>query len=180
MDLHLTLRCLGMPAEDPSFMFGDNHTVIDVASFPRGKSHKRHIALSFHRTRFTIATGVVRHHHVASDRNPADILSEHWDFRSVWPQLYPLLFWPGDTADLIPSHQPTSQDVPVLDDKSKESKDGAQASPPQDLSAPSHPTQESNPTADSPVVEMIFDAVRSRPSSRGALEDDFWSCTTEL
>ena len=56
----------------------------------------------------------------------------------MWPQLYPLLFWPGDTADLIPKKdQPTSSDVPVLDDKSKESKDGAQASPPQDTSAPS-------------------------------------------
>ena len=141
IDLRITLRYLGVPVEGPSYMFGDNKTVVDTASFPHGKLHKRHVALSFHRTRYAIAAGAVQYHHVAGDRNPADILSKHWDFRSVWPQLYPLLFWPGDTADLIPKKdQPTSQDVPVLDDTSRESKDGAQASPPKDTSAPSDST----------------------------------------
>ena len=31
--------------------------------------------------------------------NPADILSKHWDYASVWSQLKPLLFWIGDTAE---------------------------------------------------------------------------------
>jgi len=38
---------------------------------------------------------------VKGSTNPADILSKHWDFASVWPQLKPVPFWSGDTADLI-------------------------------------------------------------------------------
>ena len=32
--------------------------------------------------------------------NPADILSKHWEFASIWPILKPLLFWKGDTHEL--------------------------------------------------------------------------------
>ena len=32
--------------------------------------------------------------------NPADILSNHWEFVNIWPLLKPLLFWKGDTDDL--------------------------------------------------------------------------------
>ena len=67
IDLRLTLRYLGVPVEGPSYMFGDNMTVVDTASHPHGKLHKRHTALSYHRTRFAIAAGAVRYHHVAGD-----------------------------------------------------------------------------------------------------------------
>jgi len=33
--------------------------------------------------------------------NPADILSKHWGYTQIWSMLQPLLFWQGDTADLI-------------------------------------------------------------------------------
>ena len=82
-------------------MFGDNKTVVDTASTPHGKLHKCHNALSFHRTHFSIAAGVTTFHHVSGDTNPADVLSKHWDFKSVWKQLKPVLFWKGDTADLL-------------------------------------------------------------------------------
>ena len=45
--LRTTLRYLGVPVEGPSYMFGDNETVINTASEPHGKLHKRHNALSF-------------------------------------------------------------------------------------------------------------------------------------
>ena len=32
--------------------------------------------------------------------NPADILSKHWDFPSVYDSIKPLLFWHTDTAEL--------------------------------------------------------------------------------
>ena len=41
--------------------------------------------------------------------NPADILSKHWEFATVWPMLKPILVWRGETAtqlkgsDRIPS-----------------------------------------------------------------------------
>ena len=98
IDLRNTLRYLGVRIEGPSFMFGDNQTVVETASAPHGRLHKRHNALSFHRTRLAIAAKVLYFHHIAGKRNPADVLSKHWDFPSVWPMLRPLLFWRGDTA----------------------------------------------------------------------------------
>ena len=100
IDLQNTFRYLGVPVDGASFMFGDNETVVNTASIPHSKLHKRHNALSYHRTREAIAAGILRFHHVRGKTNPADILSKHWDYPSVWPQLRPLLFWAGDTADL--------------------------------------------------------------------------------
>jgi hypothetical protein len=33
--------------------------------------------------------------------NPADILSKHWDYTSIWKVLKPLMFWQGDTKELV-------------------------------------------------------------------------------
>ena len=63
-----------------------------------GKLQKRHNALSFHRTRYTIAAGITRFYHIRGNTNPADILSKHWEYRAVWPMLRSILFWRGDTA----------------------------------------------------------------------------------
>jgi hypothetical protein len=38
--------------------------------------------------------------HIPGALNPADILSKHWDYASVWKLLRPLLFWKGDPADI--------------------------------------------------------------------------------
>ena len=100
IDLRNTLRYLGVPIEGASMMFGDNETVVNTASVPHSKIQKRHNALSYHRTREAIAAGITRFYHVPGDTNPADILSKHWDYPSVWSQLRPLLFWKGDTAEL--------------------------------------------------------------------------------
>ena len=81
-------------------MFGDNKTVVDTASAPAGKLHKRHNALAYHKTRYAVAADIIRFYHIAGVTNPADILSKHWDYASIWTQLKPLLFWIGDTMDL--------------------------------------------------------------------------------
>ena len=81
-------------------IFGDNESVVNTASHPHGKLHKRHVALSYHRTREAIAAGITRFYHIRGDKNPADILSKHWDMPSVWYCLRPLLFWEGDTSVL--------------------------------------------------------------------------------
>ena len=91
-------------------MFGDNETVVNTAAFPHGKLHKRHNVLSCHKTRHAIAAGVTSFHHVKGTTNPADILSKHWDFPSVWPQLKPILFWSGDAADLIEEDNDKEED----------------------------------------------------------------------
>ena len=100
IDLRTTLRYLGIPIYGPSIMFGDNESVVDTASIPTAKLHKRHIALSYHKTRYGMAAGITRYHHVSGTKNPADILSKHWDLNSVWPSMKPILFHEGDTAEL--------------------------------------------------------------------------------
>jgi hypothetical protein len=83
-------------------MFGDNESVINSSTQPHSKLHKRHNALSFHRVREAIASGYVVLTYLPGKFNPADILSKHWGYyQTIWPILKPILFFHGDTADLI-------------------------------------------------------------------------------
>ena len=102
-----------------SVMFGDNESVVNSTSMPHGKLHKQHAAASWHRIREAAAAGWVKFNHIAGKLNPADILSKHWDMPSVWPTLKPLMFWGGDTADLIDLHS----EVPDTDDNEDEEDD---------------------------------------------------------
>lgn len=101
IDLRTELRYLGVEIKGSTMMFGDNESVVNSSCIPHAKLHKRHNALSFHRVREGIAAGIAKFHHVKSNSNPADILSKHWGYTQVWPLLQPLLFWEGDTMDLI-------------------------------------------------------------------------------
>jgi hypothetical protein len=92
IDLRLTLRYLGVPISGPSMMFGDNESVVNSAAIPHSKMHKRWVALSYHRVRWAVAASIVKIYFVAGKKNPADILSKHWDFPSVYNTIKPLLF----------------------------------------------------------------------------------------
>jgi hypothetical protein len=48
VDLRMTLRYLGIPIREKSYVFGNNKTIIDASSTPHAKLHKRHNAPSFH------------------------------------------------------------------------------------------------------------------------------------
>jgi hypothetical protein len=111
IDNRLTLRHLGVPSIRESIMFGDNESVVHSSNMPTGKLHKRHIALSWHRVRETIAAKVLRFVHVPGAINPADMLSKHWGCQQTWPQLQALLFWQGDTSDLLKDEQITPLDT---------------------------------------------------------------------
>ena len=101
IDLRTTLRYLGVPVCDHSYLFGDNNSVVGSSNTPDTKLSKRHVMLSFHKVREAIASGMVRFHFLRGDTNPADILSKHWANASVWQQLRTFLHWKGDTADLF-------------------------------------------------------------------------------
>ena len=47
IDLRNTLRYLGVPICEKSYMFGDNESVVNSLSIPHAKLHKRHTAVSF-------------------------------------------------------------------------------------------------------------------------------------
>ena len=119
IDIRLTLRYLGVPLIGKSMMFGDNESVVNSSMIPHSKLHKRHNALSYHKTRDAIAAGILRFIFIRSEENPADILSKHWDYPSVWNQLRPLLFWKGDTQPIAHLSGPrqTEEDTSTATDK---------------------------------------------------------------
>jgi hypothetical protein len=100
IDLRTTLRYLGVPIRERSYMFGDNESVVNRSSQVFAKLHKRHNMLSFHRVRETIASGMITFNYIKGEINPADVLSKHWGYSQVWTQLKALLFWKGDTIDI--------------------------------------------------------------------------------
>jgi hypothetical protein len=99
MDIRMTLRYLGVPIRDRSYVFGDNKSMINSATQIHSKLHKRHTMLSYDRVREAGAAGIVHITHVPGSANPADILSKHWGYADVWHLLRPLLFWKFDTKD---------------------------------------------------------------------------------
>jgi hypothetical protein len=98
IDLHNTLRYLGVPVRDKSYMFGDNESVVNSSTQVHAKLHKRHNMLSFHRVREAIASGMVGFYHIKGATNPADVLSKHWGYAAEWEQLMTILFCKGDTG----------------------------------------------------------------------------------
>ena len=101
MGIRTTLRYLGVPIQGSSRLFGDNGSVVTNASNPHSPLKKRHHALSYHYTREAIASGAVDFQHISGEINASDILSKHWGYSQIWPTLQPILFWTGDTADLL-------------------------------------------------------------------------------
>jgi hypothetical protein len=101
LDHRITLRYLGVPIWEHTYMFGDNESVVGSSVRIDAKLHKRHTALSFHRVREAIAAGVLSFYHINGTINPADILSKHWGYQQVWSLLRPLMFWHGDTIELF-------------------------------------------------------------------------------
>jgi hypothetical protein len=58
--------------------------------------------------REAITSGIVGFYFIPGDLNPADILSKHWGYTQIRERLKSLLFWKGDTADII-TENTTSQ-----------------------------------------------------------------------
>ena len=101
MGLRIFLRYLGVEVHGSSYMFGDNGSVVTSSSIPHSPLKKRHLALSYHFTREAIASKAVRFHFIPGDVNPADILSKHWGYQQIWPQMQAILFWRGNTTHLL-------------------------------------------------------------------------------
>ena len=95
IDLRYTLRYMGVPIKGPSYLFGDNQSVVTSSTIPSSILNKRSSALCYHRVREAIAAGILKFYHIKGKKNPADILSKHYAQADVWPLIKPLLFWRG-------------------------------------------------------------------------------------
>ncbi|KAL7455007.1 hypothetical protein ACHAWC_006593 [Mediolabrus comicus] len=97
----LTLQYLGVPIKDTPILVGDNKTVVDAATVPDSRLHKRHLMLTFHFLKAAIASKAYRYSWIDGKDNVSDILTKHWGYQQVWPVLRPVLFWEGRTTDIM-------------------------------------------------------------------------------
>jgi hypothetical protein len=105
IDLRNTLRFLGVPVREKSYMFGDNKSVVESSMQLNAKLHKRHTMLSFHCVREAIAAGILGFYFLPGEDNPVDILSKNWGYTQIKDRLKSLLFCRGDTATLQTSQE---------------------------------------------------------------------------
>jgi hypothetical protein len=70
IDLRMTLRYLGVPIREKSFMFGDNESVAKSATQVCAKLHERHNMLSFHFVREAVAARYVHITHTPGSIKP--------------------------------------------------------------------------------------------------------------
>ena len=59
IDLRTTLRYLGVPVDQSTYMFGNNESVVKSSIIPHSSLTKRHNALSYHRVREAIAGKII-------------------------------------------------------------------------------------------------------------------------
>ena len=102
-------------SETRAICLGTTDQLLPALPSPTPPSPKDTILASYHQVREAIAAKYISFHWKDGKSNPADILSKHWEFATVWPMLKPILFWRGETAtqlkgsDRIPSTNPGAE-----------------------------------------------------------------------
>ena len=97
MDLRIVLRDMGVPVLGPSWMFGDNQSVITSSTLPHSSLNKRHNALAYHRVRAAVAAKIMHFCHVLGKENIADVMTKFLAYANFWPLIKPVLFCRGET-----------------------------------------------------------------------------------
>ena len=119
IDLRYTLRMLGVPLLGPSWMFGDNKSVVTSSTIPHSTLDKRWNALSYHKVREAIAAGVITFQHIDGKSNPSDVLTKFLPWNEFWPLIQPLLFWKGETMINATSDTPLAEVIRVTSQESQ-------------------------------------------------------------
>ena len=95
--LRIHLRDMGVPIDGPSWMLGDNKSVVTSSTLPNSSLNKRHNALAYHRVRAAIAAQVLFFCHISGKENPADVMTKFLPYPVFWPLVMPFLFCMGET-----------------------------------------------------------------------------------
>ena len=93
IDLRYSLRSFGVPLNGPSWMFGDNKSVVTSGAIPHSTLGMRWNVLSCHRVREAVAGGWVRFEHIPGTENPVNILTKPLPWFSLKVFVEPLLLW---------------------------------------------------------------------------------------
>jgi hypothetical protein len=93
-----TICMLGVPLDGPSWMFGNNESVVKSATIPHPSLMKWHNDLAYHRDREAIAAKVLHFCRIPSNQNPADALTKFLPWVTSWPLIE---FWKGETDKAV-------------------------------------------------------------------------------
>ena len=74
--LRYKLRMMGIPVEDPAFIFGDNQSVLWNTTLPESTLKKKSNSIAYHFVREGVAKNEWRTAYVNTDNNPSDILTK--------------------------------------------------------------------------------------------------------
>ena len=74
--LRYKLRMFGVEVDGPSILFCDNQSVVHNSQHPESTLKKKHIAVSFHKIRESVASGTVEIHKIGTKDNLADLLTK--------------------------------------------------------------------------------------------------------
>ena len=98
IDCCYTLRMLGVPIDGPSWLFGDNKSIMTLSTIPHSTLNKHWNTLSYHKVHESITTKIVRFDHIPTGENPADIMTKVLPWHKAYVHVKPLLFWKGETV----------------------------------------------------------------------------------
>jgi hypothetical protein len=100
-----------VPVSVKRYMDVDNQSVKRNIAIPHASLKKQHNTLAYHCERELIAAKVLGYYWINGKNNPADIVSKHWGYQQVWQFLKPLLFYSGNTIDLIEEDRKTVKNI---------------------------------------------------------------------
>ena len=72
-----TLRSMGVPIEEMSWLIGDNQSVITQSTVPQSMLTKRHNALSYHQVHWAIAAKILKFVKIPGTENISDVLTKY-------------------------------------------------------------------------------------------------------
>ena len=74
--LRYKLRMMGIPCEFPSYIYGDNQSVLVNSSIPTSVLKKKSSSIAYHFVREGVAADEWRMSYVSTHDNPADLLTK--------------------------------------------------------------------------------------------------------
>ena len=114
IELRHDLRWIGLKIVEPTLLLSDNMSVVLNVTVPSSPITKKHVCVSYHRIRESVAGGFIKVGHIRSERNFADILTKplvNLIFANlVRPLLFRNLDYTGTSKGAVPRI-----DIPTTD-----------------------------------------------------------------
>jgi hypothetical protein len=108
ISLRYILCMMSISFDGPTWMFGDNASVITPSTILQSTQTICHNASSYHCVHECVVTQVVYLLHIDGILNPSDSLTEALGWVNICPLILQLLFWKGKTILVIKEHKNNS------------------------------------------------------------------------